>query len=75
MMHATIEFVSKSDEAKALGIILEHSPGMVFRGPRGPRYVLKESAVELLRDAGVNFNVLGTSAPSQVLSEAAGARI
>jgi len=54
---------SKSEEAKALPILLRHSPGMVLPDRT---YVLTQQAVETLRAAGIHFEELGaeTDAPS-----------
>jgi len=55
--------LSKSEESKALPILLRHSPGVVLPDRT---YVLSEQAVECLRQASVRFEELGaaTDAPS-----------
>jgi hypothetical protein len=47
--------VTKREEAKALPVLLRHSPGRVL--PERT-YVLKSEAVEALRAAGVRFTEL-----------------
>ncbi|MBY0525627.1 MAG: hypothetical protein K2R98_19635 [Gemmataceae bacterium] len=47
--------MSIGEEARALPILLRHSPGMVLPNRT---YVLSEEAVNALRDAGVRFAVL-----------------
>jgi hypothetical protein len=74
-MYVTIEFLSDADEANAFDIVIEHSPGAVYKGPRGPKYVVQEAVLELLREAGVQFNVIGPSQTPKFYSEAAGERI
>jgi hypothetical protein len=64
---------SKSEEAKALPILLRHSPGMVLANRT---YVLSDEAVSALRDAGVRFEELSTDADAPSLTRAvSGARI
>jgi len=55
--------LSKGEEAKALPILLRHSPGMVLRDRT---YVLNSEAVSALRDVGIRFEELNTdgNAPS-----------
>ena len=48
--------LSREEEAKALPILLRHSPGMIL--PERT-YVLGEDAVGLLRNAGIRFTQLG----------------
>lgn len=48
---------TQREEAKALPILLRHSPGMVLDDRT---YVLSSEAVSALRDAGVRFEALGT---------------
>jgi len=45
--------MSASEEAKALPILLRHSPGMVLPNRT---YVLHEEAARSLREAGVEFS-------------------
>ena len=61
-MKLAIRF-SKSEEAKALPILLRHSPGMVLPDRT---YVLNAAAVSALREAGIGFEELSTEvdAPS-----------
>jgi hypothetical protein len=62
----TIRF-SKSDEAKALPVLLRHSPGMVLRDRT---YVLNSEAVSALRDAGIRFEELNTEGDAPSLAGA-----
>lgn len=65
--------LTKREEAKALPILLRHSPGMVL-GDR--TYVLTAEAVAALRDAGVRFEELSTEGDAPDLAGAAnGVRI
>ena len=64
---------SKSEEAKALPIVLRHSPGMVLPDRT---YVLSAQAVNALREAGIRFEELSTEADAPNLAGAVnGARI
>lgn len=64
---------SKSEEAKALPLILRHSPGMVLRDRT---YVLSAQAVTALREAGVRFEEASTEADAPSLAGAVtGARV
>jgi hypothetical protein len=64
---------SKGEEAKALPILLRHSPGMVLRDRT---YVLDSEAVSALRDAGIRFEELNTEGDAPSLAGANdGARI
>jgi hypothetical protein len=56
-MDKVIQF-TELEEAKALPILLRHSPGRVLSGRT---YVLDRSAVEALRDAGIQFQDLSGS--------------
>ena len=47
--------LTNREEAKALPILLRHSPGMVLANRT---YILHEEAVEALRAAGVQFTEL-----------------
>jgi hypothetical protein len=51
--------MSVREEAKALPILLRHSPGMVLRERT---YVLSEEAVSALRAAGIKFTELSREA-------------
>ncbi|HWY77669.1 MAG TPA: hypothetical protein VN281_18770 [Verrucomicrobiae bacterium] len=44
--------LNREEEAKALPIILRHSPGMVMPGRN---YVVGDETVSLLRNAGIQF--------------------
>ena len=59
-------------EAKALPILLRHSPGMVL--PQRT-YVLSEDALRALRSAGVRFSELSREAAAPSLEEVAGERV
>ena len=59
------------EEAKALPILLRHSPGMVLL-PR--TYVISEDALRALRIAGIRFSELSREA-SPSLEEVAGERV
>jgi hypothetical protein len=64
--------LSREEEAKALPILLRHSPGMVLPGRT---YVLGEDAVGSLRDAGVRFTLVSREAIAPSLEEAASERV
>jgi hypothetical protein len=64
--------LSKEEEAKALPILLRHSPGMIL--PERT-YVLGEDAVRLLRNAGIGFTQLSREAFAPCLEEVAGERV
>ena len=64
--------LSSEEEAKALPILLRHSPGMIL--PERT-YVLSEDAVASLRNAGVRFTTLSREAPAPCLEEVAGERV
>ncbi len=51
VMKVAVQF-SKREEAKALDILLRHSPGMILRNRI---YVISEEAVRALRRARVKF--------------------
>lgn len=57
-MKAIIQLSSR-EEAKALPILLRHSPGMVLPNRT---YVLDQGAVAALRDAGISFTELSREA-------------
>ncbi|MFQ5734539.1 MAG: hypothetical protein ACE5KM_21600 [Planctomycetaceae bacterium] len=57
-MKVIIQF-SKRAEAKALPILLRHSPGMVLRDRQ---YVVEQEAVRLLSEAGIRFTELSREA-------------
>ncbi len=67
----TIIQLSIEEEAKALPILLRHSPGMILPDRT---YVLEENVVGRLRHAGIHFTQLSReAAPS--LEEVAGERV
>jgi hypothetical protein len=64
---------SKKEEARALPILLRHSPGMVLRDRT---YVLSSEAVTAIREAGIQFEELSTEGDAPSLTGAAnGARV
>lgn len=56
--------LSQEEEAKALPILLRHSPGMVLR-PR--TYVLSTDALRALREGNIQFSELSREAAAQSL--------
>ncbi len=64
--------LAPDQEAKALPILLRHSPGMVL--PRHT-YVLAEDVLKTLRSAGVQFSEVSREAAAPSLEEAAGERV
>jgi hypothetical protein len=64
--------LTPDQEAKALPILLRHSPGMVL--PRRT-YVLSENALRALRNAGIGFSELSREAAAPTLEETAGERV
>jgi hypothetical protein len=67
--------LSREEEAKALPILLRHSPGMIL--PERT-YVLGDDAVGLLRNAGIRFTQLTREALApclECLEEPAGERV
>ncbi len=66
-IHLTVEA-----EAKALPILLRHSPGMVL--PQRT-YVLAEDALRALRAAGIHFTEVSREAAVPCLEEVAGERV
>ncbi len=67
-----IVHLTKEDEAKALQILLRHSPGMVLPNRT---YVLSEDALRALRNANVQFSELSREAAAPSLEEAVGERV
>ena len=65
-MKLAIRF-SKTEEAKALPILLRHSPGMVLPDRT---YVLDAEAVSALRVTGIRFEELSTEADAPSLAGA-----
>ena len=66
-----IEF-DAANEARALPILLRHSPGMALRGRT---YVVGEAAVQTLRASGIRFAGIGSEEGAPTLSELAGERV
>jgi hypothetical protein len=64
--------LTKEEEAKALAILLRHSPGMVL--PQRT-YVLSEDALRALSEAGVQFSELSREAAAPSLEEVVGERV
>jgi len=64
--------LSEEQEAKALPILLRHSPGMVLPNRT---YVLSEDALRALQTAGIRFSELSREAAAPRLEEAAGERV
>lgn len=64
--------LSKEEEAKALPVLLRHSPGMVLPNRT---HVLSDDALGALRKAGVHFSELSREALAPTLEEAAGERV
>jgi hypothetical protein len=64
--------LTKEEEAKALPILLRHSPGMIM--PHGT-YVLSEEAIRTLRAAGITFSELSRETVAPDLEEVAGERV
>ena len=67
-----IVHLTKEEEAKALPILLRHSPGMVL--PHRT-YVLSEDSLRALRVAGVRFSELSREAAAPGLEEVVGERV
>jgi hypothetical protein len=67
-----IVHLTKEEEAKALPILLRHSPGMVLSHRT---YVLAEDALRALREAGVRFSELSREAAAPSLEEVVGERV
>jgi len=67
-----IVHLTKEEEAKALPILLRHSPGMVL--PRR-NYVLSGDALRALREAGVRFSELSREAVAPSIEEVVGERV
>ena len=64
--------LSKEEEAKALPILLRHSPGIILRHGT---YVLSEEALRALRRADIRFSELSREAVAPSLEEVAGERV
>ena len=67
-----IVHLTKEEEAKALPILLRHSPGMVLPHRR---YVLSEDALRALRKADIRFSELSREAAAPSLEEVVGERV
>ena len=67
-----IVHLTKEEEAKALPILLRHSPGMVLPNRT---YVLSEDALRALRNANVQFSELSREAAAPSLEEVVGERV
>jgi hypothetical protein len=64
--------LSREEEAKALPVLLRHSPGMIL--PERT-YVLEEDAVASLRNVRIRFTQLSREALAPCLEEVAGERV
>lgn len=64
--------LASDEEAKALPILLRHSPGMIL--PQRT-YVLSEEAVSALRAARIQFSEISREASTPSLEEFAGERV
>lgn len=64
--------LSREEEAKALPILLRHSPGMIL--PERT-YVLAEDVVGRLQNAGIRFTQLSREALAPSLEEVVGERV
>lgn len=64
--------LTPEEEAKALPILLRHSPGMILPDRT---YVLSDDAVGRLQRAGIRFTQLSSEALAPSLEEVAGERI
>ena len=64
--------LTAAEEAKALPILLRHSPGMILPNRT---YVLAEDALIALRSAGVRFSELSREAATPRLEEVVGERV
>ena len=64
--------LTTGEEAKALPILLRHSPGMILPNRT---YVVAEDALIALRSAGVRFSELSREATTPRLEEVVGERV
>jgi hypothetical protein len=64
--------LTRDEEAKALPILLRHSPGMIL--PQ-QTYVVSGEALRKLRNAGIRFTELSREATAASLQEVAGERV
>jgi len=60
-MKVVVRFTVKQ-EAKALPIILRHSPGMILKNRT---YILSKEAVQKLREAKIKFREIGREAATE----------
>jgi hypothetical protein len=58
--------ISQREEAKALPILLRHSPGMVLANRT---YIISEEAAAALRGAGIRFTEISREANAPGLAE------
>ncbi|HEV3084630.1 MAG TPA: hypothetical protein VGY66_33010 [Gemmataceae bacterium] len=58
--------ISQREEAKALPILLRHSPGMVLANRT---YIISEEATAALRNAGIRFTEISREAHAPGLEE------
>jgi hypothetical protein len=70
-MKQVIEF-DTSNEARALPILLRHSPGVALHGRT---YVVEESAARELSASGIHFTEIGSKESAPALSELSGERV
>jgi hypothetical protein len=64
--------LSSDEEAKALPILLRHSPGMILPNRT---YVLGEDAVKMLSNAGIRFAEVSREAFAPCLEAVGGERV
>jgi len=64
--------LTRQEEAKALPILLRHSPGMIL--PERT-YILSEKALEALRKAGIQGTELSRQSMTPDLEEVVGERV
>ena len=64
--------LTREEEAKALPVLLRHSPGMVL--PQRT-YVISEEALRALRATGIRFSEVSREAVAPGLEEVAGERV
>jgi len=64
--------LTREEEAKALPVLLRHSPGMVL--PQRT-YVISEEALRALRAAGIRFSEVSREGVAPGLEEVAGEKV
>jgi hypothetical protein len=64
--------LTADQEAKALPILLRHSPGMILPDRT---YLLSEDALKALRTAGIRFSEVSREAVAPSLEEVVGERV